>query len=335
MRRPLPTIPADRALLPAPPSPAEGVVSWNMNTTCNFRCSYCTQRFLDDRGRWARDLPAFIAAFGALPGESGVPWEIKLSGGEPFLHPGFLDVVTGLRDHGLFLSVVTNFSKEHLVLPFLRAAGDRLRVLSCSLHLEYVDIDDRDDDRDGDSPRARDARKEPLARFLARAQEAEQALPPGASLVVTCVATRANLPRLPALQQRFRAAGLRLKVQPEKQDREVIDYTPHERAALVRLGGHNDTGRIAADFGGQPCWAGSRYFVVDDRGDAWRCYPARRYRAVDRGEHLGNLVHGTFRLHDAARPCLYRYCNCTVPIARGMMPVEAGVDRLALATAVE
>ena len=57
--------------------PLEGVASWNMNTTCNYRCSYCTQRFVDDRGQWARDLPRFIAAFAALPGD----WEIKLSGG--------------------------------------------------------------------------------------------------------------------------------------------------------------------------------------------------------------------------------------------------------------
>src|SRR6185503_3615226 len=72
-----------------PRYPLEGVVSWNMNTTCNYRCSYCTQRFLDDRAQWARDLPRFLAAFAALPGD----WEIKLSGGEPFCHPDFFDAV--------------------------------------------------------------------------------------------------------------------------------------------------------------------------------------------------------------------------------------------------
>jgi organic radical activating enzyme len=315
VKRALPTLPTDRVALPAPAPPDEGVVSWNMNTTCNFRCTYCTQRFLDDRGRWARDVPAFLDAFGSLQAESGVPWEVKLSGGEPFLHPGFLDVVRGLRARGLWISVVTNFSRADLVQPFLEAAGDKLRVLSCSLHLEYVD-------EDGAS-----ARKEPLDAFIARAATAQRVLPEGASLVVTCVATRALLPRMPVLKARFEAAGVRLKVQPEKQDREVIDYAPHERAQLVQLGGHNDTGRIAPDFGGQPCWAGARYFVVDDKGEAWRCYPARRYQS----ERLGNLLDGSFRLHSAARPCLYRYCNCTVPIARGMMPVHAGVDRQAWA----
>ena len=316
MKEALPLLPEARAIEPAPPAPDEGVVSWNMNTTCNFRCSYCTQRFVDDRGRWATDVPAFLDAFGALPTLSGVPWEVKLSGGEPFLHPGFLDVVSGLRQRNLAISVVTNFSKADLIEPFLLAAGPQLRVLSCSLHPEYVSLNA---DEGG--------RREPVARFLARAVAAQALLPPGGSLVVTIVATRGLLSFLPELQARFGAAGVRLKVQPEKQGREVIDYAPNEREQLVRLGGHNETGRIAPDFGGQPCWAGARYFVVDDRGSAWRCYPARRYGV----ESLGNLLNGSFRLHDAARPCLYRYCNCTVPIARGMMPLAAGVDRQAFA----
>ncbi len=328
MKRALPLIPADRVIAPAPPPPLEGVVSWNMNTTCNYRCSYCTQRFLDDRRRWARDVPAFLDAFGALPQLSGVPWEIKLSGGEPFLHPGFVDVVAGLRARGLFISVVTNFSRidrsgrdsarrpedaawgpeagapidnDDDVDAFLDAAGEQLRVLSCSLHLEFADV----------------------KRFRARAVRAQRRLPTGASLVVTCVATRENLPRLRALASTFADDGLRFKVQPEKQEREIVAYDDDGVALLRLLGGHNGTGHIAHDYGGQPCWAGARYFIVDDVGAAFRCYPARRYRV----EALGNIVDGTFRLGDAASPCRYRSCNCTVPIARGMMPTHAVVDR--------
>lgn len=304
MQRSLPVIPADRAIQPPPPPPDEGVVSWNMNTLCNYRCSYCTQRFLDDRRRWAQDIPAFLDGFGALPRETGVPWEVKLSGGEPFMHPDFVDVVKGLCDRRLFVSVVTNFSRHELIDPFLDAAGDRLRVLSCSLHLEFADTD----------------------AFVARAAAVQARLlarPTGASVVVTCVATQQNLPQLEALATRFADAGVRFKVQPEKQDREIVSYDAAGRALLYRLGGHNGTGHIAHDFGGQPCWSGARYFIVDDHGEAFRCYPARRYRV----EHLGNLVQGTLRLHEAARPCLYRSCHCTVPIARGMMPKDAAVDR--------
>lgn len=294
-------IPVGRTIFPAPPAPARGAISWNMNTSCNYRCSYCTQRFIDDRGRWAEDLPRFLAAFAALPGD----WEIKLSGGEPFVHPGFHDAVAGLAELGFTVSVVTNFSAKLEALErFIDAAGARLGVLSCSLHLEYVDVEDRPGKRDT------------LAAFLERARFVQDRAPAGASVCVTCVATRATLPLLPELRRRFEAAGLTFKIQPEKQDREVIDYAAHEREQLVALGGHNLTGAIAPDYGGQPCWAGARYFIVDDRGEAYRCYPARRYRM----ERLGNLLDGSFRLAPMPAPCRYRYCNCTVPIARGMMP---------------
>ena len=113
----------------APPYPLEGVVSWNMNTTCNYRCSYCTQRFKDNRKQWARDLPRFIDAFTRLPGD----WEIKLSGGEPLRHPGFSEAVADLARGGLRVSVVTNLSARREVLArFAADTKDRPGLLSAS-----------------------------------------------------------------------------------------------------------------------------------------------------------------------------------------------------------
>ncbi len=271
--------------------PLEGVASWNMNTTCNYRCTYCTQRFVDDRGQWARDLPAFIAAFAALVGD----WEIKLSGGEPFRHPDFIEAVRKLADARRRVSVVTNFASSlDELLAFCEATRSRPGLISASLHLQYAEPDDF------------------LAKVLAvQAQHAGR-------IVVTCVATRENLARLGAIGATYAAAGVAFRVQPEKQDRDVIDYSDDERNQLIQLGGHNGTGEIAPSFAGQPCWAGARYFIVDHRGEAYRCYPARRHRR----EGLGNLLDGTFRLRMDAEPCRYSYCNCTVPQQRGMVEVR-------------
>jgi Radical SAM superfamily len=284
--------------LPPPPRPEEGVISWNVNTACNYRCTYCTQRFKEDRGRWSRDTPRFLEAFARLPGR----WEIKLSGGEPFVHPTLNDLVAGLAGLGHRVSIVTNFSAPRAKLEaFLDACAGRLGVFSCSLHLEYVDD---------------------LEEFVARArwlqdEATRRADPdlPAPHLCVTCVGTRAVLPRLPELAARFAAADLTFKVQPEKQDRDVIAYTPEEQAALLALGGHNHTGHIAHDFQGRACWSGARYFILDDEGTAYRCYPARRYKV----ERMGSFLDPEFRLADESAPCLYSYCNCTVPIARNMM----------------
>lgn len=268
------------------PYPLEGVVSWNMNTTCNYRCTYCTQRFLDDRTRWAKDLPAFVEAFRRLPGD----WEVKLSGGEPFLHPRFLDLVEALVTQGRRVSVVTNLSaKDETLRRFAEITAPRPGLLSASLHLEYADPA---------------AFRDKLARFA----EVHRG-----RVCVTCVATRANLPRLTALRDTF--APLPFKIQPEKQDRDVIGYTADERDVLDAFGGHNGVGEVAPSYEGRMCWAGARYLVVDDRGEAYRCYPARRQRA----ERLGNLLDGSFRPRFAPEPCRYSYCNCTVPRERGMV----------------
>ncbi|MEW6283310.1 MAG: radical SAM protein [Candidatus Eremiobacterota bacterium] len=274
------------------------MISWNINTACNYRCSYCTQRFKEDRGRWSRETPRFLEAFARLEGR----WEVKLSGGEPFVHPTLNEIVEGLAGLGHRISVVTNFSaSESKLRDFLQAARGRVAVFSCSLHLDY-------------------AEPEPfLSRVLWLQEEllrrADPTLPrPG--LCVTSVATRQRLPELPDLARRYREAGVPFKVQPEKQNRDLIAYEPHEQDALRQLGGHNLTGELAFDFYARPCWAGSRYFILDDRGEAFRCYPARRYRV----ERLGNFLDPSFRLADGPSACLYRYCNCTVPIERGMMP---------------
>ncbi|MBK7995268.1 MAG: radical SAM protein [Blastocatellia bacterium] len=287
----------DSAGYSATAEPSRGVVTWNINTTCNYRCSYCTQKFLDNRARWAKDTELFLAAFKRLPGE----WEIKLSGGEPFQHPTLLEIIEGLRNCGHFASVVTNFSaSEKKLLAFLSSIQDKLLVFSASLHLEYVKSD-----------------KE-LNEFIQKALLVQNNLPLQASFNATCVATRENFPKLQELVKLFADKGLRLKVQPEKFQGDVIDYTEEEKQGLVQLGGHNGLGKVAWSFLGRPCWAGRYSFTLDDLGNAWRCYPARRFRA----QYLGNFLSPSFQLAAGPSPCLYSYCNCTVPIERGMMPKD-------------
>lgn len=291
---------AARVALPPPtPRPEEGVVSWNVNTACNYRCGYCTQRFKEDRGRWARDTPRFLEAFARLPGR----WEIKLSGGEPFVHPTLDEIVAGLATHGHRISVVTNFSasRERLV-TFVDAARGRIGVASASLHLDYVD-----------DPHAFAGKARWLADLLET--KADPSLP-RPSVVVTVVATRSTLPRLEALRAVFRDADVAFKVQPENQEGRFIAYADDERDVLLSFGGHNATGRVEHRYGGRPCWAGARYLIVDDEGAAFRCYPARRSRI----ERLGSFLDPSFRLADDPTPCLYETCYCTVPIERGMMP---------------
>ncbi|MBI4852520.1 MAG: radical SAM protein [Acidobacteria bacterium] len=281
--------------------PSRGVITWNINTTCNYRCSYCTQKFLDNRARWSQDTTLFLEGFRKLPGE----WEVKLSGGEPFQHPTLLEIVAGLKNLGHFVSIVTNFSaSEKKLLAFLSALEDKLLVFSASLHLEYINNETT------------------LAEFIKKSLLVQNNLPKEASFNATCVATQNNLSKLKELVDRFSSQGLRLKIQPEKQFGDVINYSQAEETELIQLGGHNGLGKVAWSFLGRPCWAGAFSFTLDDLGNAWRCYPARRFRA----QYLGNFLSPDFHLATGPSPCLYSYCNCTVPIERGMMPKDKNLE---------
>ncbi len=273
----------------------DGVVSWNVNDTCNYRCSYCTQRFMPVRSYRLEEFEAYLSAFARLPGR----WEIKLSGGEPFQQPELVKLVAGLIERGHLVSIQTNFSaSDAKIEAFMEATRGSLHVFSASLHLEY------------DSVTAFIARH---ARVIAPYLEDESPL----TFNVTSVATPARLAELrDEVAPRFRDAGITFKVQPEKTRGRLRDYSPHQTRIVQGLGGHNHTGVVANDFQGRLCHAGSRYLVVRSDGNVYRCYASRRHGG--RFSHLGSFLEG-FELLQGPHLCPYTFCYCTVPIHRGMI----------------
>ncbi|PIE18949.1 MAG: hypothetical protein CSA66_03405 [Proteobacteria bacterium] len=271
-----------------------GVVTWNVNDTCNYRCSYCTQRHMAARTWKIEDIDRYVRALSALPGT----WEIKLSGGEPFQQPGLEDIARGLVDLGHVVSVQTNFSASAAKLArFLEATEGALHVFSASLHLEYASAEGF------------------VARYASELRPWVERH--GVRFNVTSVAAPARLAQLrDEVAPRFAAAGIAFKVQPDKVRGRVREYSAEERQALLALGGHNLTGEVAPDYFGRLCWAGGRYLAIKSDGQVWRCYPASRFGG--RFARLGSLHEG-FELLDAPKVCPYTYCNCTVPIHRGMI----------------
>lgn len=272
--------------------PVQGVVSWNMNDTCNYRCTYCTQRHMPDRSGKLQDIQKTLAAFEQLPGH----WEFKLSGGEPFQQPGLDEIVSGLVEMGHSISIQTNFSASHDRLhSFLEAARGALNVFSASLHLEY------------DTPQD----------FVDRYQVIRPYEELGLSFHVTSVGVPERLVELrDTVAPFFQAHDIVFKVQPEKVSGYLREYTEEQTQILLALGGHNQTGQIAHNFQGKLCYSGANYMVIKSTGEVYRCYPASRVGG--RFARLGSIQEG-ITLLDGPRICPYTYCNCTVPIQRGMI----------------
>lgn len=275
------------------------VVNWNIVGGCNYRCSYCVQKHAEGVGgpNDAR-LDAGLDCLCALPGA----WEIKISGGEPFLLKRLPEVAARLAAAGHKVSILTNLSPSLAAIErFVTAAGDRLRTFSCSLHLEQVSIED----------------------FLAKAVAVEQMLRslPRATFVVNFVVQPGKVRQAAKLRRQFEAAGLKFYPQLMRINGAPAHYGLIDRFLLARafadLSGPSAMNRGYSHLG-KPCHAGQYYFILHPKGDAYTCYPGKR---TSQG-YLGNIYEGSLQLNQGLL-CPYPVCPCTVPQNRGIVQKEA------------
>jgi MoaA/NifB/PqqE/SkfB family radical SAM enzyme len=277
-------------------APLRPVVNWNIVGGCNYRCSYCVQKHAAGVGGPSdAELERGLETLCRL---SGV-WEFKISGGEPFLLKRLSEVARTLSTAGHKVSVLTNLSAPlHVMQRFVEAAGDRLRTFSCSLHLEEAD----------------------KAQFIAKATAVRDLLRPmpRASFVVNHVVRPGRVGEAAALREEFESAGLRFYPQLMRIDGAPVRYGMVDRWRLARafadLAGPQGMNR-GYSHRGRTCHAGHRYFIVQPKGDAYACYPAKRAGQ----DHLGNIYRGELSLADAPRPCPFTTCPCTVPQNRGVV----------------
>ncbi len=271
-------------------------VSWNIVGGCNYRCSYCVQKHPEGLGLPSdTELDRALATLSALPGT----WELKLSGGEPFLLKRLPEVAGRLAAAGHTVSVLTNLSAPLRVLfDFVDAAGPKLRTFSCSLHREEIAEAD----------------------FLTKALEVKRRLEafPKATFVVNSVVVPGTVDAVAQARARFEAQGLKFYPQLMRRDGKNVAYSDADEARIAEafddLEGPKAMNRGFA-LTGRLCHAGSKYFIVHPRGDAFTCYPGKRF-----GDgHLGNVFDGTLSLRGAPAPCPYDVCPCTVPQNRGII----------------
>ncbi len=271
-------------------------VSWNIVGGCNYRCTYCVQKHMPGiGGPTDEQLEAALGTLTALPGS----WEFKISGGEPFMLKRLPEVARRLAAAGHKVSLLTNLSAPlRVISTFIESAGEQLRTFSCSLHREEVEE----------------------AEFFEKAQGVKELLAkwPRATFVVNSVVVPGQVPEVSASRERFEEAGIkfypqlmRVNGQPAKYgfvDRWRIDRAFGDMVSPSQMNrGYQLKGRL--------CHAGSKYFIIHPKGDAFSCYPGKRF-----GDgHLGNVFDGTLRLWDAPAPCRYDVCPCTVPQNRGII----------------
>jgi len=120
-------------------------VYWMITDFCNFKCNYCPD-FLHN-GKFAtgkvpgfpsyEDITVFMNTLKSMT-EDGTHINLQFGGGEPTLHPNFLDIIKFMHSEKVYIGVTTNGSRSEEwweeALPFL----DNVTI---SLHPEFTKID--------------------------------------------------------------------------------------------------------------------------------------------------------------------------------------------------
>lgn len=290
----------DESLAPAPPWPHQPTVEWQVCGQCNYDCSYCIQSKRHRVGTPDEAIVDGVLAFlASLPGS----WEVKTSGGEPFSTRLFLDrVVPGLAKTAHIVSTLTNLSAPRPQLArYASLLGDRLGVISASLHLEHTDVTSFLD----------------KLRFLRDATKDA----PRSRIVVNCVLVPERLDDVALAQRAVQDAGFTFFPQLMKVKHGVFAYQPEQWRKVEAIVGDLEqaararTANLAPAYTGRACWSGARYVVIGQRGDVWSCRSAKR---LNEG-FLGNACDGTARLRARGARCAYTICPCATPANRGMI----------------
>lgn len=105
---------------------------WFTTMACNFKCKYCWEVQAQERGDFKpekfRKPQEWIDAWSRLR-----PQKMSITGGEPFLIPGFLDILESIANMGTIIGLTSNFS--HPILDFVkRITPHQVPYITASYH---------------------------------------------------------------------------------------------------------------------------------------------------------------------------------------------------------
>lgn len=121
------------------------LVSWDVTSYCNFRCSYCFYAGKEYKKDFCT-LEQAETAIKHLASANRPSYQVNLLGGEPTTHPHLAEIITLLKDHLgdrlEMLQIITNGSFRESQMQAVLKAGEQVNVtLSISIHLEYMNVE--------------------------------------------------------------------------------------------------------------------------------------------------------------------------------------------------
>lgn len=261
--------------------------TWHLIRNCNFKCEYCYIRHLN------QDMPGHGVEMDiAALRKNKVAWgRINLSGGEPFLYPGFVELCEKMTGFTRIL-VTTNCSTSNVMDFADRLDPRRVEEVHCSLHLgQRKDVA-------GMIEKVLYLRERRFRVYVS--QVIHPLLLDEYRRVFEFCRQRGVL-----VAPKVMNGVYRLREYPmgysEKEKRVLLKYA----ALCAGEVSSNNLHRYAVlqgrmDWRGQACSAGMNILQIQYNGDAYRC----------EGDHrrLGNLYDGTIKLDESPQLCGKRRC---------------------------
>jgi aryl-alcohol dehydrogenase-like predicted oxidoreductase/MoaA/NifB/PqqE/SkfB family radical SAM enzyme len=276
--------------------------NWHINYVCNYRCPYCFyygswHKFSGDNngftvGEWIDAWQRVYKKFGSVA--------IEITGGEPFLYPGFDTLLASLlqKHH---VQITTNLSYDLRLLSQLLNSVDCSRLnLILSFHPTFA----------------------PLGSFLEKARLLKEKK---VAAVVNYVAYPTQFRQIDYFKNSFEKEGFCFLAVPfrgeyggitypegysaeEKQHLQklAVDLKVSEKDARETHREWLDSQLVHKESRGRMCRAGQVYAHIDSKGLLYRCNSS----VLLKDSSIGDFFDEDFKLLTAAEPCLVRTCHC-------------------------
>lgn len=259
--------------------------TWDINRHCNYKCSYCNQTYMEvpypGVNKWIEIWDGIYKRYGSC--------HIHISGGEPFIYPDFIELITLLsKKHTLEFSTNLSFDVE----TFIENITPQRARVGVSFHPEFLDFDT-------------------FSNKTALLKEK------GFDVWVNYVAYPPLLDAMADYRKKIKDLGITFSILPfngEFEGRKYPQgYTEEEKKKLmifdekekfIKNNFEWKTDKSKSETKNKLCRMGQLYARIEPDAEAYRC-------CVPEGRmSLGNLLKGTFKLLDGSAVCTHDECPC-------------------------
>lgn len=248
---------------------------WWTTWACNFKCAYCWQVQAQREGMYLAGKfgePAkWLEAWQRL-----APEILDVTGGEPFLVPGLVDILSGLPS-SIRLGLTTNLT--HDLSDFLeRVPPDRFVQVTCSLHPTQPKFNE--------------------VVFYGRALQLKNR---GYPVMINFVGWPEQLWLAEHYRRITLERGLRFHFDPYSGAYQEVRWSEQERAEIARLRGPDREPHPFSSRGNYDvlCSGGMEHLSVHPDGTAFRCLLDQQWGLPS----VGNVFDPAFKPNDSTTPC--------------------------------